>query len=309
MKQYIDRRLSKPLSSMAMGCAFLQTDEMMAPVLDLYLEAGGLIFDTAPRYGAGLVDRLLGQWMRSRGVRDTITLVGKGAFSPCEPNEIAPGLDKSLNDLQTEYLDIYLLHRDNTAVPAAEFVDALNQEVAKGRIRAFGGSNWSPARIGEANEYAKANALQPFDALSNQFSLASMIQPAWPGTLSLSETSDIAWLKQNDLLFFGWSSLARGFFTDYLEQDRAVDPDFAASWHSAENFARRNRARMLASQLGTTLPRIALAYVLCQDFRAIPVIGPLTTDELRDSLGALHLGLRPDQVTWLRDGDGPPPSS
>jgi aryl-alcohol dehydrogenase-like predicted oxidoreductase len=105
----------------------------MAPVLDAYVAAGGTIFDTAPRYGAGLVDRLLGQWMQTRGVRSDVTVIGKGAFDPCHPDEIGPGLDRSLNDLKTDYLDLYFLHRDNVAVPAGEFVDALNQEAAKGR--------------------------------------------------------------------------------------------------------------------------------------------------------------------------------
>lgn len=302
MRTCLDRRFGKPLSSIAMGCAFLKTEDAMNPILDDYVAAGGTILDTAPRYGAGLVDRLLGQWMQSRGIRSDITVIGKGAFDPCHPGEIGPGLDRSLNDLKTEYLDLYFLHRDNVGVPAGEFVDALNQEVAKGRIRAFGGSNWSTARIDEGNRYAAERGIRRFEALSNQFSLAKMIQPVWPGTLALSSDEDLAWIAKSDVVLFAWSSQARGFFTEYLRRGKQVDPEFMASWYSDENFARRDRAEALASRLGTTLPRVALAYVLAQPFPTIPIIGPLTTAELREALGALDVVLTPQQVAWLRDG-------
>jgi aryl-alcohol dehydrogenase-like predicted oxidoreductase len=213
-----------------MGCAFLKTEDAMYPILDDYVTAGGTIFDSAPRYGAGLVDRLLGQWMQSRGIRSDITVIGKGAFDPCHPGEIAPGLDKSLNDLKTEYLDLYFLHRDNVGVPAGEFIDALNQEIAKGRIRAFGGSNWSTGRIDEGNRYAAERGLRRFEALSNQFSLAKMIQPVWPGTLALSSDEDLAWIAKSDVVLFAWSSQARGFFTEYVRRGKQVDLEFMASW-------------------------------------------------------------------------------
>ena len=290
----------KPLYPIAMGCAFLKTEDAMAAVLDGYVEAGGNIFDTAPRYGAGLVDRLLGQWLESRGLRNEVTVIGKGAFDPCHPDEIAPGLDRSLNDLRTDHLDIYLLHRDNVQVPAGEFVDALNREFERGRIKAFGGSNWRLDRIDEGNRYAEERGLTPFTALSNQFSLAAMEQPVWPGTIAVSSDADLAWLRARDLTLFAWSSQARGFFTDYVERGRDVDPAFADCWYSERNFARRNRAKKLAAELGTTLSRIALAYVLAEDFPVIPIIGPLTRAELQDSLGAFDVRLTPEQVVWLR---------
>lgn len=302
MRTCLDRRFGKPLSAIAMGCAFLKTEAAMTPLLDDYVAAGGTIFDTAPRYGAGLVDRLLGQWVQSRGIRSSITIIGKGAFDPCHPDEIGPGLDRSLNDLKTDYLDLYFLHRDNVGVSAGEFVDALNQEVAKGRIRAFGGSNWSTARIDEGNRYAAERGLRRFEALSNQFSLATMIKPVWPGTVALTSDQDLDWMGKADLVLFAWSSQARGFFTDYAGRGKQVDPEFMASWYSDDNFARRERAQTLAMEMGTTLPRVALGYVLAQPFPTIPIIGPLTTGELREALGALDVVLTPQQVTWLRNG-------
>jgi aryl-alcohol dehydrogenase-like predicted oxidoreductase len=75
------------------------------------------------------------------------------------------------------------------------------------------------------------------------------------------------------------------------------------TWYSDANFARRARASSLAQELGTSMLNIALAYVLAQDFPVFPIIGPLTLDELRGSLGALQLRLTPAQARWLRDDD------
>ncbi len=84
-------------------------------------------------------------------------LIGKGAHSPlCYPDIIAKQLDQSLSRLKTDYVDIYFMHRDNTDVPVGEFVDAMDAEVKRGRIRGiFGGSNWTRARFDEAIAYAE----------------------------------------------------------------------------------------------------------------------------------------------------------
>ena len=74
-----------------------------------------------------------------------MVVLGKGAHTPLAyPDVIGRQLAESLERLQTDYLDIYLMHRDNPAVPVGEFVDAMDAEVKAGRIRVYGGSNWTP---------------------------------------------------------------------------------------------------------------------------------------------------------------------
>ena len=95
-------------------------------------------------------------------------LIGKGAHSPlCYPDMIAKQLTQSLDRLQTDYVDVYFMHRDNLEVPVGEFVDAMDAEVKAGRIRGpFGGSNWTRERMDEAIAYAErdrqAEAGRPF---------------------------------------------------------------------------------------------------------------------------------------------------
>ena len=96
-----------------------------------------------------------------------------------------------------------------------------------------------------------------------------------------------------------WSSQARGFFTDRAGPDKRDDADLVNSWYSDKNFARRERAIALAAKLGKSPIHVALAWCLAQDFPVVPIIVPLTLDELADSLAALDIRLSPKDVAFL----------
>ncbi len=126
-------------------------------MFDDFVERGGTTFDTAYIYGGGRGEKLLGQWIKSRGNRDEVVVIGKGAHTPhCDPESITRQLNESLERLQTDHVDLYLMHRDNEEIPVGEFVDVLDEHFRAGRIKAFGGSNWSLERFDEANAYAAA---------------------------------------------------------------------------------------------------------------------------------------------------------
>ena len=107
------------------------------------------------------------------------------------------------------------MHRDNPDVPVGEFVDAMDAEVRAGRIRGpFGGSNWTRERFDEAIAYAERTGKARPTALSNNFSLAEMIDPIWAGCVAASDDAWKAWLTERQVVNFAWSSQGRGFFTD-----------------------------------------------------------------------------------------------
>jgi predicted dehydrogenase/aryl-alcohol dehydrogenase-like predicted oxidoreductase len=296
--------LGKQASVVATGFEDFRTFSSASILLDSFFEAGGNLYDTAFVYGAGKTESLFGEWHSSRGVREEVVLIGKGAHSPlCYPDVIGKQLTQSLDRLKTDYVDIYFMHRDNTEVPVGEFVDAMDAEVKKGRVRGiFGGSNWTEARMQEAIDYARRNGRQAPGALSNNFALAEMINPIWAGCISASDENYKAWLTRNRIPNFSWSSQARGFFTDRAGRDKRDNAELVNTWYSDSNFARRDRAVELAKKLGVSPIHIALAYVLAQPFPSIPLIGPRRLDELDDSIKALSLELTPEQVRWLETG-------
>jgi len=297
------RGVAKQVSRLALGCMGFSSFAEASVLYDAFFEAGGTMFDTARHYKAGVADALLGHWMRSRGVRGEVTVIGKGGHTPnCDPVSVSQQVHESLDSLQTDCMDVYFLHRDNPAVPVGEFIDVLNEHRRAGRIGLFGGSNWTIARTEEANAYAARHGLTGMGALSNHFSLAEMIEPMWPGCIASSDAASVEWLRRTGTTLFAWSSQARGFFTDRARRDRQDDPLMVRTWYNDTNFARRERAAVLAERYGVSLMNVSLAYVLAQDFPVIPLVGPLTLDELHDSLNALSCNLKPEEARWLRDG-------
>lgn len=292
--------LAQPVARLVMGCDNQTTMPHAAAVWDDYVERGGNAFDTAFVYGGGLQEKLLGQWIRNRGIRAQAIVIGKGAHTPfCTPEGLTEQLLVTLDRLQTDHVDIYLMHRDNLDVPVGEFVDVLNEHVAAGRIRTFGGSNWSIARMKAANRYAARHARQGFQVLSNNFSLARMVAPPWAGCESASDPASRKWLRQSQTPLLAWSSQARGFFTARAGRDRLDDRELVRCWYADDNFARRERAEQLAREKGVPMINVAAAYVLSQPFPTFALIGPRQISETADSLGCLAVTLTPKEVAWL----------
>jgi predicted dehydrogenase/aryl-alcohol dehydrogenase-like predicted oxidoreductase len=293
--------LPKPSSVLALGFEDFRTFFSGAILLDAFFEAGGNLFDTGYVYGGGYTEKLLGEWLKNRGVREQSVVIGKGAHSPlCYPDVIGKQLAQSLDRLQTDHVDIYFMHRDNPDVPVGEFVDAMDREVKAGRIRGpFGGSNWTMARMDEAIAYAERTGKQKPGALSNNFSLAEMLVPIWPGCVTASTDKWKAWLTARQMPNFAWSSQARGFFTERAGRDKRDNEEMVRTWYSEQNFQRRDRAIELGQRLGKSPIHVALAYVLAQPFPSVPLIGPRTLDELDDSLRALDISLSKDDLEWL----------
>ncbi|TIT59158.1 MAG: aldo/keto reductase, partial [Mesorhizobium sp.] len=254
--------LAKPASVVALGFEDFRTFSSGSILLDAFFEAGGNLFDTGYVYGGGYTETLLGQWLRNRGVREQSVVIAKGAHSPlCYPDVIGKQLAQSLDRLQTDHVDIYFMHRDNPDVPVGEFVDAMDREVRAGRIRGpFGGSNWTMQRMDEAIAYAERTGKQKPGVLSNNFSLAEMLEPIWAGCITSSTDDWKAWLTSRQMPNFAWSSQGRGFFTDRAGRDRLDSEELVRVWYSERNFGRRDRAIELAARLRKSPIHIALAY-------------------------------------------------
>ncbi|MCY3019381.1 MAG: aldo/keto reductase [Planctomycetota bacterium] len=292
--------LDKPVSRLVYGVDNQRDIAHASAVFDDFVERGGNCFDCAFIYGGGNHERLLGQWVKNRGVREQVVIITKGAHTPqCNPEALTRQLKVSLERQQIGFTDIYMMHRDNPEIPAGEFVEVLNEHVRAGRIRIFGGSNWALKRVEEANEYARRKGLQGFTVVSNNFSLARMVDPVWSGCVAASDAESRAWFGKTQMPLMPWSSQARGFFTERASPNNLSDKELARCWYAEDNWKRRERAYELAKKRNVLPINIALAYVLCQPFPTFPLIGPRTVQELRTSLPALDIQLSPDELRWL----------
>ncbi len=295
--------IDKQMSRLVMGCDNKQTFPQATVIFDDWYEKGGNAFDTSFIYGGGRQEQLLGAWMEHRGVRDECVTIVKGLHTPdTYPARLAHELPKSLERLRTTYTDLYVMHRDNPKVPVGEFVSVINDHIKAGRVKVWGGSNWTPERFEEAVTYAKKNGLQAPVAVSNNFSLARMLNPIWDGCIASSDDRYQAWhtAHKNDIVLLPWSSQARGFFVPGLASpDKTADKEMTRTWYSEGNFERQKRAFTLAEKKKVAPINIALAYVLCQPFPTFPLIGPRQLSETRTSLPALDIQLTENELKWL----------
>lgn len=301
--------VDKPISRLALGTMLfgVVNEEQGFEVLDRFVELGGNTFDTAHGYGMGKVEQALGRWLDSRGNRDTVVIIDKGCHPYGDsgprvaPRFIHSDLNDSLERLGTDYIDLYLLHRDDETVEVGPLVEALNEERQRGRIRAFGGSNWRHERIEQANEYAEQHGLVGFSASSPNLSLAIPKEPMWAGCVSVDH-EELESYRRSRIPLISWSSQAGGFFTGRFSPEDTSDSDMVRVYYSEENFARLERARELGKRKGISAIQIALAYVINQPFPVIALFGPRTIQELESSITADEVILTPGEIAYL-EGD------
>ncbi len=307
--------ISKPVSRLVQGTMMMNTgklDEGFA-ILDACMATGINTFDTAPVYGNGESERVLGRWLKDRGVRDDVVILGKGAHHNQDrkrvtPFDIAADVQDSLARLQVDHIDLYLLHRDDLEKPVGPIVEALNEEHNAGRIGAFGGSNWSIDRIQAANDYAAANGLKPFVVSSPNFSLAVQAEPPWPGCISLSgpaHAADRQWYLDNPVTLFTWSSLAGGFFSGRIRRDNrdsfteGYEQLCVRVYGQEENFQRLDRVDELANERGVSIPQLALGYVLNQPQGIHALVGSRNAEEVAINVAAGDMTLSAHELDWL----------
>jgi aryl-alcohol dehydrogenase-like predicted oxidoreductase len=299
--------IEKEISQLVLGCMLLSPDEMehSYSMLDEFFAAGGNALDTAHSYGGGDSERLLGMWMKNRKNRSKVFLVDKGGHPHAavprprlSPEELAHDIHQSLLRLQTDYIDLFLLHRDDPIIPAGTIIEHLNQEIRAGNLRAIGASNWELERLQEANAYAAEHGLHGFVVSSNNISLAIPMEPMWKGVVSVSEAA-WKWHHETQFPLLPWSSQARGFFSGRFDPENRENQDMVRVYYNDANFERLRRAQILAEQKGCTAIQISLTYVLHQPFPTFPLVGPVTQEELASCLAALAIQLSLDEMRWL----------
>ena len=295
----------KQFSRLVLGCDNQTSDIHAYAMFDYFYGAGGRIFDTAYIYNNGLGDKYLGDWINSRNLQNDVVVLGKGAHTPdCKPELIKPQIEESLERLKLPKIDIYCLHRDNNEIPVSEFIDALDEIKAEGLINNIGASNWNLDRFSAARSYALKNNKEPFTVLSNNFSLAEMLEPVWPGCVAINNQY-LDYIKSNKIKLFPWSSTARGFFIRTKEiatKEHFSNPSLDEEkrvWHSKKNLERREICFEIADKRNVEPIEIAIAYVVHTSSLLFPLIGPRTINELNSSIFGSQINLSPEELSRL----------
>lgn len=309
--------LDKPVSRIFFGTAIrpMQMGKDANGLLDAVLAQGINAFDCARGYG--LAEKSLGKWIRERNNREKIVLLTKCGNvnlkgQVCVNRQvILSELSKSLKTLDVEYIDIYLLHRDDPNTPVSEIIDTLNECKKAGKIRVFGVSNWTHARITEANAYAAAKGLEGFSISSPNFGLAHQVCDPWGGgcvTVTGAENADArAWYAANQMPLIAYSSLARGFFSgkfkafDYEGAKKVLDGPGQKGYLCEENMQRLKNAEILAEKYGTSVTDIALRYLFGSEMNVFAVMSTTNPKRLPGNVAAANQPLSQKDIALLEN--------
>jgi len=306
------------IAQVALGCDHYGeniSEETSLKQLDIYRERGGNLLDTAHIYGQEVAEGpstseiVLGKWMRSTGLRTSTIVASKGChpykedMSRSRINEKAMMTDisQTLDQLKTDYLDIWFFHRDDPRMGSDEIIDLASLLVEKKLVRHIGVSNWDVKRIQQANDWAKAHGKPQFAISEIQWSLARCTKETWGDpTLICMNAEQKAWYDQSKMPVMCFAPQAKGLFSKILAGTKATLSKQARSrFLTEENLALVPKVERLCDELGVPASAIAMAYLTSQSNPTIPIAGSSRVEQISETLGGSDLTLTEEQLAYL----------
>ena len=268
------------------------------------LEAGVNFIDTADMYSEGLAETFLGHALKDIGVKRSDVVIATKAYGRMGPGpndigasrgHIMDAVEKSLERLQLDHIDLYQIHAQDLATPAEEVMRALDDLVSRGLVRYVGCSNWQAWRIMKAQGIADKRGWARFETLQAYYSIAGR------GL----ERDIVPLLDDQKMGLMVWSPLAGGILSGKFgpgangpQDARRTKFDFPPvdkerAWPIVDAM------REIGKPKGVSPARVALAWVLSKPFVTSVIIGVKTLEQLNDNLAAAELSLSPDEIKRL----------
>jgi len=263
-------------------------------VLDAYVEAGGNFIDTADVYSewkpgntGGESERIIGKWMKARGNRSQMVIATKVAKLSTRPGlsaaNIRAAAEDSLSRLQTDYIDLYYAHEDDTKIPLTQTLEAFNALVVDGKVRYIAASNYSAARLREAIHISQTYNWASYVALQNHYNLLERKEFESDVAPALSSMGISA------LPYFG---LARGFLSGKYAAGAKIDSvraDGVSEYQNERGYAAVARLEELAKAHNAPVSAIALAWLRAQSVVSTPIASARTVDQLKEIVRVVNL--------------------
>jgi aryl-alcohol dehydrogenase-like predicted oxidoreductase len=275
------------------------------PFIQRALEAGINFFDTADMYSLGESEAILGRALKEFAQRERVVIATK-VFQPMsdDPNDrglsrkhIFDSIDASLRRLQTDYVDLYQIHRWDDQTPIEETLEALHDVVKAGKVRYIGASSMYAWQFAKALYLADLRGWTRFVSMQNHYNLVYREEER--EMLPLCQAEGIGVIP--------WSPLARGFLAGNRQRDtkgettRAKTDDFAHQlYYEESDFQVVDRVVELAKQRDVPPAQVALAWLLHQPGVTAPIIGASKTHHLDDALAALDITLSDQECQHLQ---------
>jgi aryl-alcohol dehydrogenase-like predicted oxidoreductase len=271
-------------------------------VLDAYVAAGGNFIDTAngysrwvPGHDGGESERVIGDWLASRGRRDDVIVATKlGGDGGLGRANVRARAEESLERLKSEYVDIMYAHYDDPDTSPEESLGALDELVKEGKVRHVAASNFTAQRLEEAIETSEREGLARYEVLQPHYNL---LERAFEGDL-------LAVAQRHGLATAPYFGLAKGFLTGKYRPGHKVDSPRAAQIGDYENdrgWAVLDAVEEIAGAHGVSAGAVALAWLAAQPTVVSPIASARNIEQLEQLLPMAGLVLSDDEVAKLTD--------
>jgi 1-deoxyxylulose-5-phosphate synthase len=286
-------------------------EEHSRPHILRALEAGINFFDTADVYSDGMSETVLGRALHDFSMRDEVIIATKVHFPMGQgPNDrglsrkhILSSIDASLKRLETDYVDLYQIHRWDYDTPIEETLEALNDVVRAGKARYIGASAMHAWQFSKALYTADLHGWTRFVSM----------QPHYNLIYREDEREMLPLCQDQKIAVIPFSPLARGRLTikpskDHDETIRSQTDALAKTRYTQEdNFTIEERVSDLAMTHGLPMAQVALAWMLSKPLITSPIIGATKPQHLEDAIAALTVRFTPDEIQRLEEAYQPHP--
>jgi aryl-alcohol dehydrogenase-like predicted oxidoreductase len=265
------------------------------------LDAGINFFDTANVYSAGRSEEITGQALKDFVPRDEVVLASKVFMRMHSgPNgaglsrkSIFAELDASLRRLQTDYIDLYQIHRWDYGTPIEETLEALHDAVKSGKVRYIGASSMSAWQFTKSLYLADLHGWTRFVSMQNHYNLIYREE----------EREMLPLCADQGIGVIPWSPLARGKLTRPWDETttRKETDDFGQTLYRDEDRAVTDRVLEVAAKRDLSPAQVALAWLLRNPVVTSPIVGVTKPSHLSDAIAAVDVELDADEVAYLED--------
>ncbi|HEY0626156.1 MAG TPA: aldo/keto reductase [Allosphingosinicella sp.] len=271
-------------------------------ILDRFVARGGTMIDTADVYSSwvpgnegGESESIIGEWLKRRDRRDDVLIATKVGYDEgLAAGTIAAAIDRSLQRLGTDYVDLYFSHKDDPNAPLEETLGAFDRLVHTGKVRAIGASQIEAPRLREALDISAREGLASYSVLQTWYNLLE--RPKYEGELS-------ALVQERGLGMVAFYGLASGFLSGKYrsEADLGKSPRGGGlgKYLDARGISVLAALDEVAAETGATPAQAALAWLSAQPAVTAPIASATSLEQLEELLGAMELELTPDQVERL----------
>ena len=278
-------------------------------ILDAYADAGFDFIDTADMYShwvdggaGGQSETIIGNWMKSRSNRNKMVIATKvGGATAAHPvdssrKHILAAVEKSLQRLQTDYIDLYYLHYDDKKTPVEETLGAFGELIRAGKVRHIAASNLSPQRLEMSLKAAEENSLPRYEALQPLYNLVER---------QGYETDYAPLVARFGLTVFPYYALAAGFLTGKYRSEadfgKSRRGQGAAKYLNEQGFKILNALDTIAEKYNTVPASVALAWLPAQPHVGAPLASATSVQQLQQILSSTSLNLDENDLQLLNE--------